>query len=231
MNFSWFLPNLGLLLQGLECTILLIAVSGTLGIVLAIGVALGRMSRSRVVSSTFGLYTSVIRGTPLLVQIYILYYGLGNAFSALPWLRWGPLWPYLRNGFWYVALTLVLSNAAYWGELIRSGMRAIPPGELEAASAFGMGRILTLRRIWLPRTLRNLLPALAGETVMLMKATALASTVAVTDLLGAADIVRAQTFHVYEPLLLVAIVYLLLTYGIESVYGRVERGKVLRPGR
>jgi polar amino acid transport system permease protein len=231
MNFSWLVPNLGLLLEGLKITLLLIIVSGSIGFILAIGVAMGRMSRWRVVSSVFGLYTSIIRGTPLLVQIYVFYYGLGSAFAAMPWLRWGPLWPYLRNGFWYVAISLILSNAAYWGELIRGGMRAVPPGELEAAAAFGMGRLLTLRRIWLPRTLRSLIPALTGETVMLMKATALASTVAVTDLLGAADIVRAQTFHVYEPLLLVGIVYLLLTYGIETAFGQVDRRKILRPGR
>jgi polar amino acid transport system permease protein len=231
MNFFWLVPNLSLLLEGLKTTLLLIIVSGSIGFILAIAVAMGRMSRWRVVSAIFGLYTSIIRGTPLLVQIYVFYYGLGSAFAAMPWLRWGPIWPYLRNGFWYVAISLILSNAAYWGELIRGGMRAVPPGELEAAAAFGMRRMLTLRRIWLPRTLRSLIPALTGETVMLMKATALASTVAVTDLLGAADIVRAQTFHVYEPLLLVAIVYLLLTYGIETAFGRVDRRKVLRPGR
>jgi polar amino acid transport system permease protein len=231
MDFSWIGPYGALFLQGFRCTILLILLSGSLGFLLAIGVALGRMSRLRIVSAGFGLYTSLIRGTPLLVQIYILYYGLGSLFAEMPWLRWGPLWPYLRDGFWYVALTLTLSNAGYWGELIRGGLRAVPYGELEAAAAFGMGPIMTLRRVWLPRALRSLLPALAGETVMLMKSTALASTVAVLDLLGAADIVRAQTFHIYKPLLVIGIVYLILTFAIETVFGMLERRKVLRPSR
>ncbi len=128
------------------------------------------------------------------------------------------LWPYLREGFWYVALALTLSVGAYVGEVLRSGLRAVPRGELEAARAYGMRRGQILRRVWLPRALQMVRPTLAGESVMLLKSTALASTVAVTDLLGAANIVRSQTLRVYEPLLLVAITYIVLALIIEKSF-------------
>jgi polar amino acid transport system permease protein len=118
---------------------------------------------------------------------------------------------------------LVVSVGAYVGEVIRGGLLAVPKGEMEAASAFGMTPRQALLRVRLPRALRLLLPTLAGETVMLLKSTALASTIAVIDLLGAANVVRAQTLQVYEPLLLVAGVYVCLTFLIEALFAFFER--------
>ncbi|MGH8353163.1 MAG: ABC transporter permease subunit, partial [Pseudomonas sp.] len=160
------------------------------------------------------------RGTPLLVQIFILYYGVGSLFASYPLIRGSALWPYLREGFWYVTLALILSVGAYVGEVLRGGLRSVPRGELEAGRAYGMGRWLLLRRVWLPRALQILKPTLAGESVMLLKSTALASTVAVTDLLGAANLVRAQTLRVYEPLLAVAVIYIILAFLIEHGFSR-----------
>src|SRR5207253_8950363 len=138
-------------------------------------------------------------GTPLLIQIYIFYYGLGSLFAQFPALRGSVLWPFLREGYWYIVFALVLSVGAYVGEVIRGGLVAVPKGEREAASAFGMTARQALLRVRLPRAMRLLLPTLAGESVMLMKSTALASTIAVVDLLGAANVVRAQTFQVFQP--------------------------------
>jgi polar amino acid transport system permease protein len=134
----------------------------------------------------------------------------------------------LRDGFWYIVIALVLSVGAYVGEVIRGGMKSVPRGELEAAAAFGMRQRLVLCRVWLPRAIRLLLPTLAGESVMLLKSTALASTVAVVDLLGAANVVRAQTFQIYQPLLLVAGIYVCLTFMIETGFGLAERRSMFR---
>ena len=141
-------------------------------------------------------------------------------FASYPLIRGSFLWPYLREGFWYVALALILCVGAYVGEVLRGALRAVPRGELEAARAFGMKRLMVLRRVWLPRALELVKPTLVGETVLLLKATALASTVAVTDLLGAANLVRAQTLRVYEPLLAVAVIYIVLAFVIEHVFSR-----------
>ncbi|MCK9797710.1 nickel permease [Pseudomonas chlororaphis] len=221
MDFSWIHGFAGELVHGLGITLKLLALSGLCGFALAVLVGLGRMSHNPLISAPLRFYISVFRGTPLLVQIYILYYGVGSLFAAYPPIRGSMLWPYLREGFWYVALALTLSVGAYVGEVLRGGLRAVPRGELEAARAYGMGRWLVLRRVWLPRALELVRPTLVGECVLLLKATALASTVAVTDLLGAANLVRAQTLNVYEPLLAVALIYIVLAFVIEKLCARL----------
>ncbi len=224
MDFSWMTGFASELLRGVGITLTLLLLSGVFGFILAISVALGRFSPNWLISNSMRAYTSIFRGTPLLVQIYILYYGVGSLFASYPLIRGSALWPYLREGFWYVTLALILSVGAYVGEVLRGGLRSVPRGELEAGRAYGMGRWLLLRRVWLPRALQILKPTLAGESVMLLKATALASTVAVTDLLGAANLVRAQTLRVYEPLLAVAVIYIILAFLIEHGFSRL--GKV-----
>ncbi len=220
---AWIFEYVALLGRGLQTSISLLLVSSVLGFVLAVLVALARLSKNRLVAKASLFYTSVLRGTPLLIQIYIFYYGLGSLFAQFPPIRGSFLWPYLRDGYWYIVFALVLSVGAYVGEVIRGGLLAVPKGEMEAASAFGMTPRQSLLRVRLPRALRLLLPTLAGESVMLLKSTALASTIAVIDLLGAANVVRAQTLQVYQPLLLVAGVYVCLTFLIEALFAFAER--------
>lgn len=223
MEFFW-LPKYGpLLLEGLWRTILLVVISGSFGFVFAVLVGLGRASRNTLLSRSLLGFTSVIRGTPLLVQIFLLYYGLGSVFAGTPAIRHSFLWPFLREGFWYVVAALIISNAAYIGEVVRAALASVPRGEIEAARAYGMSPLQVALRIWLPRALGAILPTLAGETVLLLKSTALASTVTVIDLLGAANVIRAQTYRTYEPLLFVAAGYFVLTLLIEQGFRVIER--------
>jgi polar amino acid transport system permease protein len=230
MTFFWLEKYGHLFVQGAITTFWLVFLSGLLGFALAVAVGLGRVSRNLLVNAPCYLFTSVIRGTPLLVQIYFLYYGLGNLFPYIPAIRQSFLWPFLRESFWYVVLALTLSVGAYVGEIVRGALLSVPRGEMEAARSYGFRGAALVRRIWLPRALQAMMPTLAGETVLLLKATALASTVAVVDLLGAANIVRAQTFRVFEPLLFVAVVYFLATLAIERGFLVLERrfGKAYR---
>lgn len=220
---AWIVEYAALLGRGLQTSITMLLIASVFGFVLAVLVALARISKNKVIAKASLFYTSVLRGTPLLIQIYIFYYGLGSLFAQFPLIRGSFLWPYLRDGYWYIVFALVLSVGAYVGEVIRGGLLAVPKGEMEAASAFGMTPRQSLLRVRLPRALRLLLPTLAGETVMLLKSTALASTIAVIDLLGAANVVRAQTLQVYQPLLLVAGVYVCLTFLIEALFAFAER--------
>ncbi|MCL6263630.1 ABC transporter permease subunit [Craterilacuibacter sp. RT1T] len=222
MDFSWFAEFRQPLWLALLTTLQLLLISASAGFLLAVLVGFGRLSRQPFIAWLSLSYTNLIRGTPLLVQIYVMYYGLGSLFQDMPALRESWLWPYLREGFWYVALALTLSVGGYLGEVIRGGLRAVPKGELEAARALGMPHRLIVRRIWLPRTLYALLPTLSGEAVMLLKSTALASTVAVMDVLGIANLIRNQTFLTYEPLLLIATLYLVLAILIERGFKRLE---------
>ncbi|CAH0529865.1 ABC transporter permease [Vibrio hippocampi] len=211
-----------LLLEGLSATLSLLIISLIFGFIFAILVALARLSTSKLIAYPAFLFTSIIRGTPLLVQIYIYYYGLGALFSQMPEIRSSFLWTYLRDGYWYIAFALIISTAGYLGEVIRGGLLSVPKGEVEAARAFGMTGFKALLRVRLPRAIYLLTPTLAGETVLLLKSTALASTIAVVDLLGAANRIRSITFEVYKPLLLVAIIYLLMTLLIEFAFRRIE---------
>ncbi len=223
MDFSW-LPKYGpLLLEGAWRTVLLVILSGIIGNGLAIIVGFGRISRNFAVAKAALAFTSVIRGTPLLVQIFLMYYGLGSVFGEWDWIRQTFLWDYLREGFWYMVAALAISTAGYTGEVVRVALLSVPRGEIEAGRAFGLSGLQVIRLIWLPRALGAVLPTLAGETVLLLKATALASTITVMDLLGAANVVRSQTFRTYEPLLFVAAGYFLLTLLVERGFRLVER--------
>ncbi|WP_018153124.1 ABC transporter permease [Leeia oryzae] len=223
MRFEWMSSYGQFFIDGLTITLELLLCSGVLGFLLALAVGFGRLSRQPFIAWLSLSFTNLIRGTPLLVQIYVLYYGVGSLFVSFPAVRDSFLWPYLRDGFWYVVVALALSVGGYVGEVIKGGLRAVPKGELEAARALGMPPFMTVRRIWLPRAIQILLPSLAGESVLLLKSTALASTVAVMDVLGAANLVRAQTLRTYEPLLSVALIYLVLAWLIERVFRKLER--------
>jgi polar amino acid transport system permease protein len=230
MDFEWLVTYQEYFLPALQTTLELLLYSGSLGFVLALLVGFARLSKQPFIAWAALSFTNTIRGTPLLVQIYVLYYGLGSLFAEFPAVRETFLWDYLRDGFWYVVLALAISVAAYVGEVIKGGLRGVPKGELEAARALGMPWLLMVRRIWLPRALQILLPSLAGETVLLLKSTALASTVAVMDVLGAANFVRTQTLRTYEPLLVTALVYLVLALLIEQVFRRLARRAPVRSG-
>ena len=230
MDFEWLVTYQEYFLPALQTTLELLLYSGALGFVLALLVGFARLSKQPFIAWFALSFTNTIRGTPLLVQIYVLYYGLGSLFAEFPSVRESFLWDYLRDGFWYVVLALAISVAAYVGEIIKGGLRGVPKGELEAARALGMPWFLMVRRIWLPRALQILLPSLAGETVLLLKSTALASTVAVMDVLGAANFVRTQTLRTYEPLLITALVYLVLALLIEQIFRRLARRVPARSG-
>jgi polar amino acid transport system permease protein len=223
MDFSWLPKYLPVLVEGFWRTLLLIFWAGLFGFLLAIPVGLAQTSRYGVLSALSRGFTTVIRGTPLLVQFYLIYYGLGDLFAQTPEIRQSFLWPYLRQGFWYAVLALTISVAAYEGEILRGGFLAIPRGEIEAARACGMSPFLILRRIWLPRAIQVSLPALSGEAILLLKSTPLASTITVIDLMGAAGIVRAQTFRTYEPLIVVAVVYIALAVVIALSFRWLEQ--------
>ena len=222
MSLDFFLGLFPQLLHGTWITLLILFLSGAIGNLLAIGVALARVSRNPFVNTTSYFYTLLMRGTPLLVQIYLLYYGMGSIFAHTPAIRHSFLWPYLRDGFWYGVIALSLNTAGYTGEILRGAILAVPHGEIEAARAFGMSRWLVLRRVTLPRAYRICLPTLVGETILLLKSTPLVSTITVLDMMGVANFIRVQTFRVYEPLLAAALIYVFLTFVLTRFFRWVE---------
>lgn len=223
MNFSWIPEYSALLLQGIWTSLLILATSIFFGMLIAVPVALAQVAGGFVSRNLAKGFTTVIRGTPLLVQVYLLYYGLGDLFGRTPEIRDSFLWPFLREGYWYAVAAISISVGAYEGEVLRGAFLAVPRGELEAAEAFGMPSFTRLRRIWLPRAVQIVLPTLSGESVLTLKSTSLASLITVMDLMGVATRIRMDTYRIYEPLLLAAAIYVAISLLIALLFRLIER--------
>ncbi|NND89660.1 MAG: ABC transporter permease [Granulosicoccus sp.] len=228
MQWYWIPEYAPRFIDGVIVTLQLLGISVVLGMLLAIPIGLVQVTGPRWLAIPARMFCTLIRGTPLLIQLWLLYYGLGSLFPMIPEIRESFLWPILRDAFPYAVLAFTLSVAGYEGEVMRGAFRGVPKGELEAARAFGMGRFTLLRRIWLPRALQNVLPTLAGEFVLTLKSTPLAATITVFDVYGVGSIVRQETYRVYEPLLFVAAIYVCLTAVIVVFFRWLER-RVPRP--
>lgn len=222
MRWDWLPKYLPLALQGIWRTIWLLVVTSILGIALAIPLGLAQAAGPWYLAAPAKAFCTVIRGTPLLLQLWLLYYGLGSLFPQFPWIRESWLWPYLRQAWPYGVLSLTLSYAGYEGEVMRGAFAGVPRGQLEAARAFGMRRFTIFRRIWLKQALHRALPTLAGETVLQLKATPLVATITMVDIYAVASRVRQELFITYEPLLLLAAVYMAITGVLVFLFRRLE---------
>jgi polar amino acid transport system permease protein len=230
MRWDWLPQYLPLAVQGLWRTIWILIVTSVLGFLLAIPLGLVQVTGPRWLAAPALAFCTIIRGTPLLLQLWLLYYGLGSLFPQYPWIRESDLWPILRQAWPYAVLSLTLSFAAYEGEVMRGAFAGVPRGQLEAARAYGMPRFTIFRRIWLPQAVLRALPTLTGETVLQLKATPLVATITVIDIYAVASRVRQDTYITYEPLLLLALVYLCITGIIIFLFRRLESRIPVRLG-
>ncbi|MCF1502298.1 ABC transporter permease [Afifella sp. H1R] len=211
MRWDWLPLYWPEMLGGLGVTLALLVGSSILGFAMAVPLGLAQVSGPAPLAWAARGFCTVIRGTPLLLQLWLLYYGLGSLFPQIPWIRGSFIWPYLREAWPYALASLTISFAGYEGEVMRGALAGVPKGELEAARAYGMSRFTVLRRIWLPRAIQRALPTLNGEIVLQLKATPLVATITVIDLYAVISDVRQDTYIIYEPLLFLAFIYLCLT--------------------
>ncbi len=211
MRWDWVPKYSGRLVYGVGVTLMLLFVTSILGILLALPIGLVQVTGPWPLKMLAKGFCTIVRGTPLLLQLWLLYYGLGSLFPQFPEIRNSFLWPYLREAWPYGVAALTISFAAYEGEVMRGAFAGVPPGELEAARAYGMSPFTVFRRIWLPRAIHRALPTLNGETVLQLKATPLVATITVIDVYAVVSKVRQETYITYEPLLLLALIYLCLT--------------------
>lgn len=211
MRWDWLPRYQTRLLWGIWETIVMLFTTAFFGFLLAVPLGLVQVTGPKPLAWLARGFCTLIRGTPLLLQLWLLYYGLGSLFAQYPEIRQSFLWPYLRQAWPYGFTALMISFAAYEGEVMRGAFAGVPKGELEAAKAYGMGRFTMFRRIWLPRAIQRTLPTLTGETVLQLKSTPLVATVTVVDVYAVISKVRQDTFLTYEPLLFLAMIYLILT--------------------
>ncbi|MCK6450534.1 MAG: ABC transporter permease [Alphaproteobacteria bacterium] len=215
-RFMW--ETLGKLVEGVPLLFQLVTVSLAIGFVLAVLVALARLSPLAPLSRAAAGYVFFFRGTPLLVQVFLIYYGL----SQFPEIRASFLWPFLRQPYWCAILAFTLNTAAYGSEIIRGGIQSVPWGQIEAGRAAGMSGWLLMRRITLPIALRQALPAYGNEMILMVKATSLASIITLMEVTGIAHKIISETYRAVEVFVVAGSIYLLINFLLTRAVKQVE---------
>jgi arginine/ornithine transport system permease protein len=220
MDFQIIIDSIPRLLDGTLVTLQITALSVLLGFCLAIPLSLMRVSKNRLISlPTYG-FIFYFRGTPLLVQIFLIYYGSGQFQEILSQVG---LWNLFKEAYFCSVLALTLNTAAYSAEIFRGGIEGVPFGEIEAARACGMSGSLLYRRIVLPKAIRIAWPAYTNEVVFLLQASSLVSIITLMDITGVARVISARSFAFYELFLFAALIYLILVYGLLFICKRIEK--------
>ncbi|MEO5686091.1 MAG: ABC transporter permease [Burkholderiaceae bacterium] len=210
------LPSFG---HGAWVTVELTLAALALGMLVALPLSVLRGWPSRWVSGPVWAFTYVIRGTPLLVQLFLVYYGLAQ-FDVV---RQSVFWPLLSSAWFCAIAAFAINTCAYTIEILHGAMRAVPAGEIEAAQAMGMSRGVSLRRVVLPAAFRRMLPAYGNEVILMLQATSLASTVTLLDLTGAARTMNSTYYLPFESFLTAAVIYLAMTTALVGLFHAAER--------
>ena len=219
MDWKVILDSLPLYAAGIRTTLVLLVISLASSFVLAIPLAIARVSANHWISKPVWLYTYVLRGTPLLVQLFIIYHGLAQ-FEAV---RESMAWVLLKNAWFCAWLAFTLNSTAYTTEIFAGALKATTVGEIEAARSYGLGGLKLYSRILLPSALRRALPQYSNEVVGLMHATAIASTVTLVDITRVARDVNATHLLVTESFGVAAVIYFLLTFTLVGIFKLLER--------
>lgn len=219
MDFSIIAGNIDIYLQGLKNTLILVSISLVFGLVFAIPLAVLRTSANLYIQAPIRAFVYFFRGTPLLVQMFLVYYGLGQ----FDFMKESFLWPLFKEAYFCALFTFSLNTCAYTTEIFRGAIVATPHGEIEAARAAGMSTFLMLRRIVLPSAFRRALPAYSNEIIFMLHGSALASVITIIDITGAARIVNSRYYSPYEAFLTAAAFYMAITFTFVFLIRRLEK--------
>ncbi len=219
MDFSIIIENLPTYFEGLKNTLILVSLSLIIGLILAIPLAVLRTSKSMLVQAPIRAFVYVFRGTPLLVQMFIIYYGFGQ-FDIF---KESIFWPLFKEAYFCALFAFTLNTCAYTIEIIRGAIVATPHGEIEAAMAAGMSRATMFRRIILPSAFRRALPAYSNEIIFMLHGSSLASVITIIDITGAARIINSRYYSPYEAFLTAAVFYLCITFILIFFLKKLEK--------
>lgn len=219
MDFTVVVDYFPKLLEGAWVSLQLVSLSIVLGAIFALPIALARTSSNIFISGLPYLYIFFFRGTPLLVQIFLVYYG-ASQFEVV---KESIFWPILREPFWCAIIAFTLNTSAYTAEIFRGALQAIPKGEVEACKTMGMTTPQMYRRILLPRAFGIVLPAYGNEIILMLKGSALASTITILDLTGMARTIIARTYTPIEIFLAAGVIYLVISMLIIAIFRQIEK--------
>ena len=219
MRFELMYESFFKIVEGIPLTLQVVLISTILGIFLAVAVALMRISGNRLMSLPAYYFVYLIRGTPLLLQLYFVYYGLSQ-FEAI---RESILWPILKEPYWCGIITLTISTGAYSSEIIRGGILSVSKNYIEASGALGLSQIKTFMLITLPITVRQALPAYGNELILMVKASSLISIVTLMEITGIARTIISKTYAPVEIFLVAGSIYLVINFIIVMFVNLAER--------
>lgn len=210
-----------LFLQGVVCTVSLSALTVVLGFILALVLATCRMGRSRILRAISTAYVELFRATPMVVQVFIIFYVVFDGIKVLPGFK---LFGFIRfERFFPAVVALALNSGAYLSEIIRSGIQSIDGGQTEAARSLGLSSWKTMRFIVLPQAIKNILPAIANEFVTIIKESAICYTIGVQDIMSAVNAVKGATYKMGEALIIATVLYFCLTFPTSKIIAHFER--------
>lgn len=210
LDYSVVIKNWPFLMLGLQETLRISSLAVTMGFCIGSLVALARLSRFRILRIASGAYIEFIRGTPLLVQLFILYYGLPQLGIDLD-----------RRAA--AAIGLSINSGAYVAEIVRAGIQSIDRGQMEAARSLGMSGTMAMIHVILPQAFRRVIPPLVNELIMLIKDSSLLSVIALTELMRAGEHIRTRTYKDFEIFTAIALIYFVITYTLSKILGYLER--------
>jgi len=218
MDFSIIADNIDIYLEGLKNTIILVSISLVIGLIMAVPLALIRTSGGKILQLPVRAFVYFFRGTPLLVQMFLVYYGFGQ----FDFFKESMMWPLFKEAYFCALFTFSLNTCAYTTEIIRGAIEATPHGEIEAARAAGMSTFLMLRRIVLPSAFRRALPAYSNEIIFMVHGSSLASVITIIDITGAARIINSRYYSPYEAFLTAAVFYMVIIFTVVFLVKRLE---------
>ncbi|WP_017413564.1 amino acid ABC transporter permease [Clostridium tunisiense] len=210
MDFSFLGKYYKFFLEGTQYTVLIAFFTVILGTILGLFLSLMKLSKNKILKLIASTYIEFVRGTPILVQLYIVYYGMPALGIDLPDMLAG-------------IVTLSINSGAYVAEIIRAGINAVDKGQMEAGRSLGMTSAMTMRLIIIPQAFKNILPALGNEFITIIKESSIVSVIGIGELMYKADTVRGNTALPFEPLIVAAVIYFLLTFTLSKILGSLER--------
>lgn len=210
LDFAVVLRYLPLFIQGLFVTIGFSIATVILGILLGTPLAMAKISKHKWLSKPASAYIEVIRGTPSLLQLYLIAYGIPIAFN-------------INIPLFIAGITaLAINSSAYVAEIIRAGIQAVDKGQVEASRSLGLSYWQTMRLVIIPQAIKNVLPAIGNEFVIIVKESAIVSIIGISDLMRITDIMKTQTLRIFEALIVAAVLYFAVTYTISSLLRKLE---------
>ncbi len=217
MDFSFLSTYGDMFLSGTVNTILISLATLLFGCLLGVFICMARISNNKIIQFISGAYIEFLRGTPLLVQIYIVYFSFPAFGIRFP--NIGPI----PSDFVAGVFALTINSSAYISEILRSGIQAVDKGQMEASRSLGLNYVQSMKLVVIPQALKNVLPALANEFITLIKESSIISVIGIRDLMYTADIVRGNTYKPLEPLLVAAFIYFVLTFALSRGLAYIEK--------